>query len=150
MSLDYEVVESDLVIEAVRGSCVSQLFVEFLQQGGPKPHVVLRLNIDPKVEAEGTFWMGCRLAMDLAGGYDGVFHITPLSYSDASHAAHAAFEFRLKAVWTVDNVISAIHQPSCDLVGFSFKGGFTQLGSTIEYVDGCRDFMQVPLFCSRQ
>jgi hypothetical protein len=79
--------------------------------------------------------------MDLARGYDGVFHITPLSYDTASHAAHAAFEFQIKRDLTVDNFISAIRQPPYNLVDFTFTGGFRQPGSRIEYQDGCRDFM---------
>jgi hypothetical protein len=80
--------------------------------------------------------------MDLAGGYDGVFYITPLPYNSASHAAHAAFEFKVKVEdWTVQNIISTIHQPTADLLDFSFAGGFMQPGSKIEYFNGCRDFI---------
>jgi hypothetical protein len=141
-TIDYELDDENEIFNAIKGSRVSQLFVEFLQQGGPKPHVVLRLNINPTIDLEGDTWMGCRLAMDLAGGYDGVFHITPLPYNSASHAAHAAFEFKVKVEdWTVQNIISTIHQPTADLLDFSFAGGFMQPGSKIEYFDGCRDFM---------
>jgi hypothetical protein len=136
---DYELDEHEIV-KAVRASSVSQLFIEFLQQGGPKPHVVIRLNITP-VEIDGVLWMGCRLAMDLSGGYDGVFHITPLPYDNTSRIAHAAFEFKLKLAWTVENIISTIRQPEVDILDFSFAGGFKQPGSQIEYVDGCRDIM---------
>jgi hypothetical protein len=68
--------------------------------------------------------MGCRLAMDLASGYNGVFYITPLPYNSASHAAHAAFEFKVKVDWTVENIISTIRPPTADLLDFSFAGGF--------------------------
>ena len=80
--------------------------------------------------------------MDVHDGDNGVFHITPLLYDSTSNAAHAAFEFKLKVSnWTVENIISTIRQPMCDLVDFSFKGGFTLPGSRIEYLDGCCDFM---------
>ena len=140
----YELEDQNEIVMAVRGSRVTQLFVEFLQQGGPKPHVVLRLNIDPAIRpgpGRTAALMGCRLGMDLHSGYDGVFHITPLPYNTTSHAAHASFEFKVKVDWTVDNFISVICQPHTYLVDFSFVGGFMQPGSSIEYYDGCRDFM---------
>lgn len=139
--LDYEADDRDEVIDAVKASYVSRFYVEFLQQGGPKPHVVLRLNINPTVKIGRDTYKGCRLAMDLEGGLGGVFHISPLPYNDTSHAAHAAFEFELRALnWTVDNVFAAAMYPN-DLLGFSFTGGFRVPGEATEYVDGCRDFM---------
>ena len=137
---DYEVDDKNEILDAVRASQVSQLFIEFLQQGGPKPHVVVRLKIN-HVQVGGRIWEGCRLAMDLAGGYDGVFHITPLPYSDASFAAHAAFEFKVNVAWTVENLISTIRTAEFDLIDFSFVGGFYRSGDRTEYTDGCRDFM---------
>ena len=139
--LEFEVDEQSEIIDAVKASRVSQLFVEFLQHGGPKPHVVLRLNIDPVVQVGHQTYMGCRLTMDLEGGLQGTFHISPLPYDDASHAAHAAFEFKLKVShWTVDNVLAGIVYPN-DLLDFSFTRNFRVSGDTTEYVDGCRDFM---------
>ena len=79
--------------------------------------------------------------MDLSGGYDRVFHITPLPYGNASFAAHAAFEFKLKIAWTVENLIATIREPEVDLLDFSFAGGFKQPGDRTEYTDRCRDFM---------
>lgn len=137
---EYTVENQDEVVKAVRESLASGLVVKFLQQGGPKPHVVCRLDISP-IKANGTTRFGCRLAMDLEGDYEGTFHITPLKYSGSSHAAHAAFEFALKSTdWTVNHIISTI-QDKPNLLGFSFQGGFKQRGSNIEYIDGCRDFI---------
>jgi len=79
--------------------------------------------------------------MDSSGGYDRVFHITPLPYGNASFAAHAAFEFKLKIAWTVENLIATIREPEVDLLDFSFAGGFKQPGDRTEYTDRCRDFM---------
>jgi hypothetical protein len=48
-----------------------------------------------------------------------------LSYDNASHAAHAAFEFKLKvSSRTVDNVLASTMYPY-DLRDFSFVGGFS-------------------------
>ena len=74
--LEYEADDRNEILDAVKASYVSRLFVEFLQQGGPKPHVVLRLNINPTVKVGRDRYKGCRLAMDLEGGLDGVFHVT--------------------------------------------------------------------------
>jgi len=137
---NYEVNDKNAILDAVRASRVSQLFIEFLQQGGPKPHVVMRLKINP-IKANGFSWPACRLAMDLFGGYTGVFHITPLRYSNASNAAHAAFEFKVKGSWTVENLIATINQPTFTLLEFTFTGGFKRPGDNTEYTDGCRDFM---------
>jgi hypothetical protein len=64
-----------------------------------------------------------------------------LSYDNASHAAHAAFEFKLKVSnRTVDNVLASMTYPY-DLLDFSFVGGFRAPGDGTEYVDGCRDFL---------
>ena len=62
-----------------------------------------------------------------------------MGYS-TSHAAYAAFEFKIKVTtWTVENVLASITSPN-DLLDFSFMGGFRVSGSAIEY-DGCRDFV---------
>jgi hypothetical protein len=34
--------------------------------------------------------------MDLAGGYNRVFYITPLPYNSVLYTVHAAFEFKVK------------------------------------------------------
>lgn len=137
---EYEIHERDEIIDAVRASRVRQIFVEFLQQGSPKPHVVLRFNIDPVNVGDQTY-LGCRFAMNLEGGVEGVFCISPLRYDNTSHAAHTAFEFRLKiSDWTVDNVLGAITYLD-DLLDFSFTAGFGVPGDGNDYVDGCRDFM---------
>lgn len=48
-----------------------------------------------------------------------------LSYNNASHAAHAAFEFKLKvSSRIVDNVLASTMYPY-DLWDFSFVGGFS-------------------------
>jgi hypothetical protein len=54
---------------------------EFLQQGGPKPHVVLRLVLNPRAVADGREWLGCRLSMDSLYAL-GVFYITLLRYAE--------------------------------------------------------------------
>jgi hypothetical protein len=137
---DYEASETNSVTVAVKAAIVKKLYVEFLQQGSPKPHVVFRLNIQP-VRVSSTTWRGCRLAMNSVAGTDGVLHLTPLTYASSSNAAHAAFEFRLKQTnWTVNNVLGAILTPH-DLSSFSFADGFRVAGSVTEYLDGCRDFM---------
>ena len=142
MSNNFTLNDSGLLIDAVKGSRVSGLFVEFLQQGGIKPHVVFRLVLRSEAVVDGRKWLSCRLAMDLIGDIEGAFYITPLRYANTSNAAHAAFEFGLKTdTWTVDNYISAITQP--DLTNFNFVGGFFQSPSKTEYLDGCRDFMYV-------
>ncbi|TAQ89904.1 hypothetical protein B7494_g1778 [Chlorociboria aeruginascens] len=111
MAYNFTLNDSGPVIDAIRGSKVSGLFVEFLQQGGPKPHVVFRLVLRPGAVVDGAEWLGCRLAMDSLAGIEGVFYITPLRYANTSNAAHASFEFELKTdTWTVNNYISAIRQ----------------------------------------
>lgn len=140
-TVDFEVDDNNAIVTRIKNSQASQVFVEFLQQGGPKPHVVLRLNINQIFELDGNRWVGCRLAMDMAGGDNGVFHIRPLPYDTASHAAHAAFEFQLKKPYTVGGIISTIQQPQTDLLNFYFTRGFMQPVSRIEYYDGCRDFI---------
>lgn len=140
-TVDFEVNDNHAIVNSIKSSKVSQLFVEFLQQGGPKLHVVLRLNITPPVKTKGDTWTGCRLAMDLVGDYDRVFHITPLRYESTSHSADAAFEFKFTTQWTVGQIIDVITQPQAYLLDFTFTGGFKQPGSNIEYFDGCRDFM---------
>ena len=142
MAHNFTLNDSGPVIDAVRGSKVSGLYVEFLQQGGPKPHVVFRLVLHPGAAVDGAQWLGCRLAMDSLAGIEGVFYVTPLRYANTSNAAHASFEFELKTdTWTVNNYISAISEP--DVTDFNFVDGFYQPPSRTEYLDGCRDFMYV-------
>lgn len=75
MSHDFTLNDSGPVIDAVRGSEVSRLFVEFLQQGGPQPHVVFRLVLRSGTVADGREWLSCCLAMDSLGGLEGIFNI---------------------------------------------------------------------------
>lgn len=138
---EYTLEESTPLIIAIRRAKVTNFFVEFLQQGGPKPHVVIRLKTRP-VKVRDRYW-GCRLAMDSVGSTDGEFHITPITFENASHAAHAAFEFRVKqGNLIVDQVLAAVAQEGYyDLSDFSFADGFRAPGGNTEYLDGCRDFM---------
>jgi hypothetical protein len=70
----YTIDEHSEVIDAVRGSSVTRFFVEFLQPGSPKPHLVLRLVI-PIFTVDSVQCMGCRLSMDMDSGFDGVFNL---------------------------------------------------------------------------
>jgi len=132
------------LLDAVRISVVSRLFVEFLQQGGPKPHVVFRLLFAHRTPlVGGSEWRGCRLPMDIYGGLEGIFHIKPLDYADTSTSAHAAFEFGLRRTdWTVGDFIGILKY-RVNLTDFAFVGGFYMAPiNNVDYVDGCRDFIK--------
>lgn len=75
---------------------ITNLYVEFLQQGGLKPYVIFRLKIQQPVSVGPKTYWGCWLAMDTISGTDGEFQITPIMYNDISRSAHALFEFKVK------------------------------------------------------
>lgn len=139
---DYGLYDNNEVINAVRRRKITNFYVEFLQQGGPKPHVIIRLKIR-SVVVGGVTYLGCRLAMNSVGSTNGEFNITPIIYGDTSRAAHAAFEFRVKRTdWTVGHVLAALVPEGLgNLSEFSFADGFQVPGDRTEYIDGCRDFM---------
>jgi hypothetical protein len=111
LSVEYGLDATGDMIDAVRASRVRQLFVEFIQLGGPKPHVVLRLTID-EVTKEDRTWKACRRSMDLIGGYNGDFVITALGFDSATN------EFSMKTTnWTVSTFIDAIRNETHDRKG---------------------------------
>lgn len=122
--------------------------VEFLQQGGAKPHVVFHVNSDrPTAVDRTTVFKGCILGMDYTGpGYEGTFTIKLIPYSESSHSAHAAFQFPLNTVGsTILDWINIFRgryhglppQHAGDLTSYDF----VQPHPTVADLDGCRDFM---------
>ena len=108
----YEVNERDEIIKPVMEFHVSRLFVEFFQQGGPKPRVFLCLNINPRVKVDHKTYKRCRLLVDLEGVGRG---ISQGAFGLRRYVAYkvCSLEFKLKVShWTIDNALASIIYPN--------------------------------------
>lgn len=128
---------------------ITQFYVEFLQQGGAKPHVVFHLNNDRPIRARranGTMAeiKGCLIGMEYTGpGVKGVFTIKLITYHNSSRAARAAFQFplgnnRLRVMDLVANLRGQVEylprEHQSDLTRFDFV-----TAPNSNALDGCRD-----------
>ncbi|KAF4459026.1 hypothetical protein FALBO_14226 [Fusarium albosuccineum] len=133
------------------GLGIHEVYVEFLQQGGRKPHVILRLVTHGHVPAvnrhgEEVALKACNLSMEYVGGEpDGQWEIRLTPYDDSSLSAGAGFRFPLRQSLQVGGVIAILqgiypglplHHRS-DLTHFNFV-----LADPVTLsVDGCRDIV---------
>lgn len=87
------------VLNAMLASQAALIHVEFLQQGGEKPHVVIHINSDRVIPALNTHGepiglKGCFFDMSYTGpGLQGTFLMHLVHYSGSSNSARAAFQF---------------------------------------------------------
>ena len=131
-----------------------QFSIEFLQQGGTKPHVVFQFIVDqphrhPVDDETEYIYYGCRIEQYYMGqgpdGNSGVFAIKLLRYFASSMSAHAAFQFpvrnrniRLRDLIEIlrGNHASVPPEHRLDLTSFDF----VQVQGS-NSMDGCRDWM---------
>jgi hypothetical protein len=132
-------------LQDVMRATARHLTVEFLQQGGPKPHVIFKINFDSLIQIDRLSYSGCRLGMEYVGGNGGLggeFQIKLINYVDATIAAHAAFQF---------DISQAPQQPLSEYINL-FRGRTGTTGGDLTRfnfveataagaLDGCRDFM---------
>ncbi|KAF4447223.1 hypothetical protein F53441_9210 [Fusarium austroafricanum] len=129
---------------------IREVYVEFLQQGGQKPHVVIRLLTYHGVpcrdrHGDDVYLEGCLLSMDYHGGYDDLGEMTVklTPYDTASESARAGFRFPRLGDFTVDDMIfilqgyhhSLPYEHQTNLTAFNFVVADPVTGA----VDGCRD-----------
>ncbi|KAF8848918.1 hypothetical protein BDZ45DRAFT_753323 [Acephala macrosclerotiorum] len=149
MSHEYSVdaIDSrDPVLEQVMQARAQHLTVEFLQQGGVKPHVIFKLNFAAPVQVDRRLrFTGCRLSMEYLGdngGLGGEFQIKLVGYNDATLSAHAAFQFDisqrpLQISEYIELFRGRIGNNRGDLTRFNFVQATTMSNA----LDGCRDFI---------
>lgn len=115
---------------------VTQFLVEFLDQGGVKPHVTFKLSFAGSVSSGEKLYTGCRISMDYTGtgdrASDGEFRIKLLNYDGSSASSYASFQFGVKVSKRLRSWMDEIRT----LVEFDF-GEVNAHGN----MAGCRDFM---------
>lgn len=128
-------------LQAVLQETVALLNLEFLQQGGPKPHAVFHLNLAREVHTSSGTFTSCRLAMDYTGpDLFGEFRMKLLTYFASSTAAHASFQFPVLRAMTVDNYIRIFAGLTTHTRGSLLDFDFVT-ANVNQDLDGCRDFM---------
>ncbi|KAM3517075.1 hypothetical protein NHJ13051_009319 [Beauveria bassiana] len=117
---------------------VNRFLIEFLDQGGVKPHVTFKLLFTtPYVDSKlAETFHGCRLSMEYAGFGEtqdgGELKIKALSYNGSSWLSYASFDFAVTAQRRLIDWINDIR----DLTEFDFAQT-TEEGN----MAGCRDFV---------
>jgi hypothetical protein len=149
MSHEYSVdaIDSrDPVLQQVMQARAQHLTVEFLQNGGMKPHVILKINFAAPVQVDTGFrFTGCRLSMEYVGGnggFGGEFQIKLVAYNGATLTAHAAFQFDIsQRPLQISDYIELFRGRAGNNRGDLTQFNFVRPSTTSLDLDGCRDFM---------
>ncbi|KAK7735411.1 hypothetical protein SLS63_003881 [Diaporthe eres] len=127
---------------------VPHLSVEFLRTGGPKPHVVFNLKLNPPRGQLDPDYKAARVSMEWDGGHsnNSDYRVTLLPYIGSSFKATAAFDFpvlnktlKLKEWLKILEGRSTLctDQHQTNLSNFDFRYARENPGA----VDGCRDWV---------
>ncbi|KAH8714434.1 hypothetical protein BGZ61DRAFT_516663 [Ilyonectria robusta] len=89
-------------LDAFMNTLVAQFYVEFLQQGGGKPHVVFHINSSQPIrtrtdDGDIVEVKGCLIGVDYTGpGLKGTFTVKLIDFQTSSTSARAAFQFPMR------------------------------------------------------